>query len=145
RVHRRLGWAEAFYQEPFCHAYYSSAEDNPYHWMLHEATHQLNRELAQFKMPKWSDEGVATYFSTSRINNGVLNPGQIDSNTYPIWWLSDLTLTGDVQKDIARNQVIPLRAIVTGKGGPDIDEYFNLYYVHWWSLSHFLFEFEGGK
>ena len=72
-------------------------------------------------------------------------PGQIDGNTYPIWWLDELKLSGDIQKDIASNQIIPLRAIITGRGGPNIDENFNLYYVHWWSLSHFLFQFEGGK
>jgi hypothetical protein len=38
-----------------------------------------------------------------------------------------------------------LTAIISGKGGPDIDEHFNLYYIHWWSLSHFLFEYDNGK
>jgi hypothetical protein len=145
RVNRGMGWAEAFYREPFCHAYYSAAEINPYHWMLHEATHQLNREISHFRLPKWADEGTATYFSTSVISHGVLKLGQIDGNAYPIWWLDDLKLSGDIQKDIASNQIIPLRAIVTGSGGPGMNQNFNLYYVHWWSLSHFLFQFDGGK
>jgi hypothetical protein len=42
RVNPGLGWAEAFYRKPNCRAYYSAQEINPFHWMLHEATHQLN-------------------------------------------------------------------------------------------------------
>lgn len=145
RINRGSGWAEAFYQEPYCNAYYSADEPNPYHWMLHEATHQLNKELEHFNMPKWENEGVATYFSTSLIRHGKLTPGDIDVRTYPVWWTSDMELTGDIQKDIASNQIIPLRAIVSGQGGPPLDANFNLYYIHWWSLSHFLFHYDNGK
>ncbi len=42
RINPGLGWAEAFYREPYCRAYFSAAENNPYHWMLHESVHQLN-------------------------------------------------------------------------------------------------------
>src|SRR5881628_2326600 len=45
RINPGLGWAEAFYREPYCRAYYSREENNPYHWMLHEAVHQLNNEV----------------------------------------------------------------------------------------------------
>jgi hypothetical protein len=38
--------------------------------------------------------------------------------------------------------VIPLRAIITGKGGPAMDKEFNLYYLHWWTLTYFLCEHE---
>src|SRR5581483_770218 len=61
RVNPWVGWAEAFYRKPYCNAYYSEDEVNPYHWMLHEATHQLNNEVAHFKLAKWVDEGLATY------------------------------------------------------------------------------------
>lgn len=145
RANRGIGWAEAFYREPYCNAYFSSEEANPCHWMLHEAVHQLNNEVAHFSMPKWANEGTATYFSTSMIRNGSLAAGQIDPHTYPVWWVGSMALTGDIQKDIASNQIIPLRAIVTGKGGPGMGENFNLYYLHWWSLSHFLFHYQGGK
>ena len=145
RVNRGTGWAEAFYREPYCNAYYSVGEPNPYHWMLHEATHQLNNELAHFKMPRWENEGVATYFSSSLVRHGVLTPGDIDVRTYPVWWTSEMKLTGDLQKDIAAKQIIPLLAIVTERGGPSMNDNFNLYYIHWWSLSHFLFEYGGDK
>jgi hypothetical protein len=145
RCNRGLGWAEAFYRQPFCYAYYSAVEVNPYHWMLHEAAHQLNQEVGQLKVPQWIDEGLAAYFSTSRLKDGVLYPGEIDRNTYPIWWLDDMDLSGDLTKDIAAKEIIPLRALLSGRGGPDLDRHFNLYYLHWWSLSHFLFHFEGAK
>jgi len=145
RCNRGVGWAEAFYRTPVCHAYYSAREMNPYQWMLHEAVHQLNTEVAQLKLPQWADEGLAEYFSTSQIRNGELRLGEIDRNTYPIWWLDDMALSGDLAKDIAAHKIIPLRTIVTGRGGPNMNEEFNLYYIHWWSLVHFLFQFDGGK
>ncbi len=46
RVNDIRGWAEAFYREPFCYAYNAAGRTNPYHWMLHEAIHQLNTEVA---------------------------------------------------------------------------------------------------
>jgi hypothetical protein len=145
RCHRRVGWAEAFYRKPYCHAYYSAAELNPYHWMLHEAVHQLNREVSRLEAPQWIEEGLAEYFSTSRLQDGQLHPGQIDRNTYPIWWLDDMDLSGELERDLADLEIIPLVAIISGRGGPKLDDHFNLYYVHWWSLTHFLFHFEGGK
>ena len=38
--------------------------------------------------------------------------------------------------------MIPLRAIITHRGGPSMNARFNLYYLHWWSLTHFIFESE---
>jgi hypothetical protein len=81
---RSSPWAEAYYLTPRCHAYYTDGA-NPVHWMIHEATHQLNREVAHFKKTKWIDEGLAAYFGTSRIADNTLTPGRIDPDTYPIW------------------------------------------------------------
>ena len=53
RVNPGLGWAEAFYREPYCLAYFSAHEINPCHWMLHEATHQLNHEVAHLRLEHW--------------------------------------------------------------------------------------------
>ncbi len=36
----------------------------------------------------------------------------------------------DLETDNNNGSVIPLRSIISGSGGPDIDEAFNLYYVH---------------
>ncbi len=141
---RSSPWAEAYYQTPVCHAYYSVGERNPYHWMLHEATHQLNRELAGFPRVRWSDEGLASYFGASKLLDGKLVPGTIDGNAYPIWWLSSLALSGDLTNDIAKGRIIPLRAVIDGSG-PPIGQRVNLYYIEFWSLSHFLFHYNGGQ
>ena len=140
RVNPGLGWAEAFYQKPYCRAYYSREEINPHHWMLHEAVHQLNEEVAHVNPAKWLEEGLATYFSTSRIRGGALQLGTIDPNTYPVWWIDELATTADLGTNVLNGSVIPVRVLVTGRGGPRMGSHFNLYYLHWWTLTHFLFE-----
>jgi hypothetical protein len=142
---RVRGWAEAFYRKPYCYQYYSAAEVNPYHWMVHEATHQLNEEVADLSLAQWLEEGIASYFGTSRIVGNELVLGEIDTNTYPIWQIHSLAASGDLKMDKDNNSIIPLRSIISGQEGPDMDEFFNLYYLHWWSLTHFLFHGEDGK
>ena len=111
---------------------------------MHEATHQLNAEVACLALPQWLDEGLACYVSTSRIVDGVLVLGEVDTNTYPVWWIEQMATSGDLESDQRDVTVIPLRCIISGRGGPDIDKAFNLYYLHWWSLVHFLMEHEEG-
>jgi hypothetical protein len=145
RCHRGLGWAEAFYRSPCCHAYFSADELNPHHWMLHEAVHQLNHEVARLELAKWADEGLSEYFSTSFLRDGKLEVGRVDRNTYPVWWLDELQLSGNLKQDLENGTVIPLRAILEGSGGPSLDENFNRYYLQWWSLTHLLFDGQNGK
>ena len=145
RCNRAIGWAEAFYRAPCCHAYYSADELNPHHWMLHEAVHQLNHEVARLDLAKWADEGLSEYFSTSFLRDGKLEVGKVDRNTYPVWWLDELSLSGKLEQDLKNGTVIPLQAILEGRGGPSLDDNFNLYYLHWWSLTHLLFEGQNGK
>jgi len=140
---RSKPWAEAYYRTPRSYAYVSQAK-SPYHWMLHEATHQLLRELSGYKPAKWINEGIASYFGTSQLIGGTLHLGVIDPNTYPIWWLSSLNLSGDLDKDIAAGKIIPLRQLITDTG-PDINQNVNGYYIHYWSLSHFLFKYHNGQ
>jgi len=140
QVNPGLGWAEAFYREPYCLAYYSANEVNPYHWMLHESVHQLNREVAHLELEKWLDEGLAEYFSTSRFISNRLAVGRIDSNTYPVWWIEEIATGPDLAENIRNGSVIPLRSIITNRGGPSMNSHFNLYYLHWWTLTHFIFE-----
>ena len=144
RSNRGVGWAEAFYRKPYCYQYYPSGDANPYQWMIHEATHQLSWEIAGLRLPKWLDEGIAEYISTSRIVDNRIVFGQIDTNTYPTWWLSIMATSKNMEKDKENFSFIPLHVIVTGEAGPDMDEHFNLYYVHWWTLTHFLFHFQDG-
>ncbi len=140
RVNPNLGWAEAFYREPYCQAYFSTEENNPYHWMLHESVHQLNHEVAHLQLEKWLEEGLAGYFSTSRLSSNRLALGTIDSNTYPVWWMDELATSPDLAENIRNGSVIPLRTIISNRGGPSLRRHFNLYYLHWWTLTHFIFE-----
>jgi hypothetical protein len=142
---RSRPWAEAYYLKPVCHAYVAHDKSNPYHWMIHEATHQLNTEVAGFKRRPWIEEGLATYFGSSRILDGELFPGAIDPTAYPIWWLSTFPTSGDRMADTAARRWIPLRALLTGEGAPPIDRNVNLYYIQYWSLTHFLFHYEDGR
>jgi hypothetical protein len=136
---RSSPWAEAYYQRPRSYAYYGTGAPNPYHWMVHEATHQLNTEWAHLRLPRWISEGVASYFGTSRIENGVLRVGETAPNTYPAWWLPQLWLSGNLEDDLAHGRLIPLRALITDTG-PDINQNVNLYYIEYWTLVHFLLE-----
>jgi hypothetical protein len=140
RINPDLGWAEAIYREPFCRAYYSEEEINPYHWMLHESVHQLNHEIAHLRLAKWLEEGLSEYFSTSQILSNRLAVGRIDLNTYPVWWIGQIATSSNLTENISNGSVIPLRAIISGNGGPNLNDQFNLYYLHWWTLTHFIFE-----
>jgi hypothetical protein len=140
RINPGLGWAEAFYRAPYCRAYFSDKEINPYHWMLHESLHQLNHEVAHLQLAKWLEEGLAEYFSTSRLAPHELAVGRIDPNTYPAWWIDEIATRADLKENLRNGSVIPLDAIITNSGGPSMNRQFNLYYLHWWTLTHFIFE-----
>jgi len=140
RINPGLGWAEAYYQEPYCRAYYSADEINPCHWMVHEGVHQLNHEVARLKLEKWLEEGLAEYFSTSQLRANQLLVGRVDPNTYPVWWIDELATRPILEENVRNGSVIPLRTIITNRGGPGMNRHFNLYYLHWWTLTHFIFE-----
>jgi hypothetical protein len=142
---RSSRWAEAYYLPPACYAYFDAAAENPYHWMMHEATHQLARQVSGFRRNRWIDEGLASYFSTSMLAASGVQLGAIDETAYPIWWIGHFDLTGDAVHDAAAGNFIPLEVLLTGQGGPDPNLKFNLYYVDAWSLTHFMFHYERGK
>ena len=144
RSNRSRPWAEAYYLRPACYAYYGGGRANPYHWMLHEAVHQLNTEVAGWRLPAWANEGIASYLGASWLENGVLTPGRSDPDTYPLWWLSRMQLSGRPEADIAAARFIPLRDLLEGRG-PGIDRHVNLYYLHYWGLTHFLFHYDKGR
>ena len=66
--------------------------------------------------------------------------GRIDPHTYPVWWMDEIATAPDLQANFTNGSVIPLRAIITNTGGPSLNQEFNLYYLHWWTLTHFIFE-----
>ena len=140
------GYAEAlYYPGRACHQYFDKKSANPWHWMIHEATHQLNHELANPDLKLWLNEGLACYFSTSFIDSqNRLHPGKLDFNTYPIWWLTDVKLSGDWEADVELKRIIPLHQLIRDNG-PNRNRHVNTYYLHWWSWAHFLFHGEDGK
>ena len=83
---------------------------------------------------------MAEYFSTSRLGSNELALGRIDPNTYPVWWIDELATSADLAENLHNGSVIPLKSIVTNTGGPGMRRHFNLYYLHWWTLTHFIFE-----
>ena len=58
---------------------------------------------------------------------------------------SPLGPTGDAAKDFASGRIVPLRALITGHGGPALDAHANQWYLGYWSLAHFLFHGGQGK
>jgi hypothetical protein len=145
RCNRVTDWREAYYLYPYCYQYYDADEDNPYFWATHEAIHQLNWEAARLVIPQWINEGMACYISTSKIIDKSLRLGDVDKHTYPVWWFDIIAVTEDLKADKANISIIPLRAIVSGQNGPEMDKYFNLYYMHWWSLTYFLMNYGDGR
>jgi hypothetical protein len=84
-------WAEGYYDggRRACFAYYDPTNArNPFHWFVHEATHQLFAELVVncSGLNAWLSEGYACWFGTSRIRDGELRLGEVDPDTYPAWW-----------------------------------------------------------
>jgi hypothetical protein len=142
---RTRPWAEAYYVDGVSHAYLDPSKANPYHWLLHEVVHQLNRELTGYAKEQWLNEGLATYLGSSRYADGRLEPGVADLDAYPLWWLKRWELSGDFVADVQAQRVIPLRALITGQGGPPLDATVNAHYLGWWSLTHFLLHHDGGR
>ena len=137
RNNRSSPWAEAYFLDPACYAYFDAEARNPHHWAMHEAVHQLARKASGFKRNRWIDEGLASYFSASQRVDGRLQPGNIDSTAYPTWWLADATGKRDMP--------IPLEVLLSGSGGPDVNTHFNQYYLSAWSLTHFLLHRDNGR
>jgi hypothetical protein len=138
-------WAEALYRKGVSYAYYDASGASGYHWMLHETTHQLNELVGHTPRAKWVEEGLACYFGASAIEDNALVPGHIEAKAYPVWWLEELGPSGDAAKDFASGRVVPLRALITGQGGPPLDTHVNQWYLGYWSLVHFLLHGEQGK
>lgn len=139
-----VGWAEGLYRYPISHAYYEPSP-NWYFWMLHEATHQLNREVAQIRLPLWAEEGLAAYFSTSTLSSNELQLGVLDYHTYPLWWGESFGFTGSLDIDKKSNRIIGLRDLARISSPGEMGSRFNLVYFEWLSLVHFLLHYDSGR
>lgn len=56
-----------------------------------------------------------------------------------------MAASGSLERDLASGRLIALRPLIDGSGPPIGGRYLNLYYLQYWSLSHFLFHHDGGK
>ncbi|MGH8028627.1 MAG: hypothetical protein ACREO3_01700, partial [Arenimonas sp.] len=137
-------WAHGYYRTPVCHAYYDANAPSPTQWVLHEATHQLDTQWADFARTPWVEESLASYFGTSRIEGGVLRPGNLDPKTYPLRWMSRLRLGGDRESDLAAHRIVSLRELIDSDG-PQLPSDVNRYYLGYFSLGHYLLHGEGGR
>ena len=137
-------WAQGFYRLPVCHAYYDASASNPLHWLVHEATHQLDTELARFPRTPWVEEGLASYYGTSRLEDGRLLPGDTDPGAYPVRWLGAIGLSGDLARDIGRRRLVPLRELIESDG-PVAPSEVNAFYIGYWSLAHYLLHGDNGR
>jgi hypothetical protein len=129
-------WAEGYYDggRRACFCYYDPTNaKNPFHWFVHEATHQLLAEIVVncSGLNAWLSEGYACHFGTSRIENGVLKLGTTDPNTYPAWF---------------RKQYPPAKLWPLAKFDAEIAPKFgelrdpNPFYLESWLLVRFLIE-----
>ncbi|HQF55022.1 MAG TPA: DUF1570 domain-containing protein [Fibrobacteria bacterium] len=132
-----MRWAEAIYHDSICEQYDDRFAVRPWHWLVHEATHQLAHEDSRLHLPRWANEGLACLFSTARQNKGNLILGSVDAETYPVWWLKKTPPTGDFAKDMRALLVPPSRFLVESDF-TDIGPSVNAHYMSWWSFAHFL-------
>lgn len=139
---RSSPWAEAYYKRPYSFAYAANGE-NPYHWMLHEVTHQLLTEASGYKLRRWLNEGMATYLGSSKISGNVLQVGNPDKAAYPIWWLAEVRFDQASKPTFSGSPIPSLQEIIE-ESGPPVGENVNSYYIAWWSLVHFLMQGDGG-
>lgn len=140
-----MTWGEAYYAFGVGHGYYDADISYPASWLVHETVHQLDARVGGFDLPRWLEEGIATYFSTSRILSGEVRLGDPAPGSYPCWWIKPYSWTGDLAADKTSGRFIPLRALVTGEGAPDLNKDFNKYYVEWWGLVHFMIHAKNGR
>lgn len=117
---------------------------HPYHWMMHEATHQLNAEVARLVLPHcgWTRASPAICRPAGSWRTGSV---WARSTPTPIPCGGSTRLDSQASWSWTRRPGGPsLRAILSGDGGPDLSKHFNLYYLHWWSLAHFLIQCDNG-
>lgn len=140
----RSHWVEGYYRDGVSYGYADPNNANPHHWILHEVVHQMSHRSTA-SSGRWLNEGLATYIASSRLLNDRLHLGDPDVSAYPVWWLSSWRFAGRWEDDEKAERIIPLRALITGQGGPSVDANFNAYYLGYWSLTHFLLHYEQGK
>lgn len=141
RNNRSAPWAEAYYRRPMAFAYPGKGA-NPYHWALHEATHQLLAEASGYTLQRWLSEGLASCFGAATLDAAGLHTDRPDPNAYPVWWLRSIRTTA-AGPSFGGEPLLRLQDVVEGTG-PPVGEHVNHYYVAWWSLALYLLNGDDG-
>ncbi len=139
-VNPGMGWRMSFYEGHLSHSFYDAGWSNATHWVAHEVGHQLAEEVSHYKPEQWLDEGLASYVATSPAGDDSGSFATIDWTSYPARRVRMMATAPDLATSVQNGSIIPLRAIVTGAGGPPVEERPVLYYLHWWTLTRFLLE-----
>jgi len=136
-----MRWAEAFYDGKECVQYDDATSKRPFQWLVHEATHQLAAEDARLELPRWASEGLAELFSVSRILPGrggqpELRLGSVDPETYPLWWLPEFKLSGNMETDLRDGKIVLASTVLKEAENVDIASSLNQHYLAWLCLAH---------
>jgi hypothetical protein len=105
----------------------------------------MNDLLADLDLPRWANEGTACLFGFSNFRDGEHFLHEIESDSYPVWYLKRYPLTGDIGKDKESKVFFPLDDLIHDREVIDLDENVNDYYLHWFVTAHYFFFAEEGK
>jgi len=140
------GWAEALYLKPIAYAYADADTARFEHWMLHEGAHQFLRERTAIQAPRWIEEGLASWFSTMAIKDGVPDETRLDPATYPVWWFPDVAAaSGNSGQSVSPQSLIKASILFGYDSGPDPNRHVNAYYVSSLLLVRFLMQGDAGR
>jgi TonB family protein len=143
-------WAEAFYSPLGLIALHTEMPTNEHllSAMLHEAVHAvIDRHLLRpgARIPRWLDEGLATYVGNSEVRRGKLVPGRYRrSQIYhgPRWAASGRSMAWQsidaVKKAVRKGKAIPLDKLVSAEYGEFYGEEREMFYSQASMLVHFL-------
>lgn len=112
--------------------YYIGEDANTTFVLLHEGTHQFVHHYlggVQMRCPLWINEGLATYYETSKFDGTELKTNIANRLRFPT-----------IQQNINENKYIRLREFINIKQ----DKYNNDCYAQGWSLAYFFFNFREG-
>jgi len=124
------GWALGALDESFITVEISSGRDEDRNTLFHEYTHVLLGRNQRAPLPRWYDEGLATYFSTVSERNGAVVVG---------------AAPGALAAWLTNRGALPLdRLFAASLVGMRFDEVSDFYATSW-ALSHYLLSSPSGR
>ena len=117
------GWALGTLDGSFISVMISSGGDEDRNTLLHEVTHVLLRKNRRAPLPRWYNEGLATYFSTVYERDGTMVVG---------------SAPGTLAARVANRGALPLDRLFAGSSAPMRPDEVVDFYATSWALSHYL-------